>query len=184
VGNAFAADLRDPSAREEAWNVPCKIDFTSQQVDGHFSWPDAPFGADFELLGTLSSASISDHCVRIKPTAIERSNFEPEPDAAANAREPVFTRAGRHRPGMAVGDDVRRLIMDFLFQFGHRLSCIPAVPPFHSNLAHILSFHSFRDCLLVPDPMRMQECIPASRLSSNIFTTDLTAHLHFLMGQP
>jgi len=76
VGRAFAADLREPSAREGAWNVPCKIDFTRKQVRGHFMWPDPVFGADFELLGTLTSASISDDRVRIKPIAIQSIIFQ------------------------------------------------------------------------------------------------------------
>jgi hypothetical protein len=76
AGKAFAAELRDAFARQEAWNVPCRIDFTRKQVNGHFMWPDAVFGADFELLGTLSTGSISGNCVRIKPIAIQTAIFQ------------------------------------------------------------------------------------------------------------
>ena len=59
--------------REKAWQVDCKIAFTKKQVRQHFIWPDAVFSADFELLGTLTEASISGHSIRIKPSAIQPS---------------------------------------------------------------------------------------------------------------
>ncbi len=58
--------------RDRAWQVRCTVDFTRKQVRDHFIWPDAVFGADFELLGTITKASISAHSISIKPVAIQR----------------------------------------------------------------------------------------------------------------
>jgi len=65
----IATELRN--RREKAWQVDCRIGFTKKQVRRHFIWPDAVFSADFDLLGTITKASISGHSVRIEPVAIQ-----------------------------------------------------------------------------------------------------------------
>jgi hypothetical protein len=57
--------------RDKAWKVDCQIDFTKKQVRHHFTWPDAVFTANFELMGVLTKASISERRIWIRPVAIE-----------------------------------------------------------------------------------------------------------------
>jgi dihydrodipicolinate reductase len=65
----IAKEIRE--RRKKAELVDCTIDFTRSQVRQHFIWPDALFSAEFELVGTLSKASISTRSIRVTPVAIQ-----------------------------------------------------------------------------------------------------------------
>jgi hypothetical protein len=58
--------------RGKAWRVKCNIQFSEQQMRKHFAWPDAVFTADFELMGVLLEASITDSYIRVQPVAIQK----------------------------------------------------------------------------------------------------------------
>lgn len=55
---------------DSGWHVACRIEFTERQIREHFIWPDAVFTSQFDVLGTLTAASLADRSIRVKPMAI------------------------------------------------------------------------------------------------------------------